>query len=334
MLSSVDSKTISEVTQARSTRPKATEYTIRWVLTHDPIALFEEAARHFAKLVHEESRGRMEVVVFTPKGYGEGRWVPPAEVMRKVAAGELEMSQTYSSVLGKLHRRLWALDLPFLFRSHEHAAAVLDGRLGAELLEGLVPNGLRGLAFTYSGGYRIVSSTDREIHSIEDFQGLRIRTADNPVVTSLFKSVGAAPYPAPLQDIPALTEQGLIDAAESTWPRYWDMGHYRAQPIVNDTSHSLFLTALVINDTFFRSLPRFCQEVLQHAALEVARAERAKSVGDGLKAQEAMQRQDGTIISWSTGARARFAEVAADIYERFTPEFGSGLIEGIRSTPG
>ena len=66
------------------------------------------------------------------------------------------MSQTYSTVLGKLYNRLWALDLPFLFRSHQHAAAVLDGPIGSELLAGLVPSGLRGLSFTPIGGYRII----------------------------------------------------------------------------------------------------------------------------------------------------------------------------------
>jgi TRAP-type C4-dicarboxylate transport system substrate-binding protein len=304
------------------------------VLTHDPIALFEEAARHFVRLVAEESRGRMEVAVFTPGEYGGGQRVPPAEVMQKVAAGELEMSQTYATVLGKLSPRLWTLDLPFLFRSHEHAASVLDGPVGAELLEGLVPAGLRGLAFTYSGGYRIVSSVEKELRSVEDFQGLRVRTSGNPVVTSLFNGLGAVPHAAPLHEIPALTEQRLIDAAESTWPRYWDMGHFRAQPIVNETSHSLFLTALVINERFYCSLPAFCQEVLRHAALEMARAERRKSVADGEMARAAWRRQGGTVVSWSPDARDRFAAAAGHVYRRFTPEFGSGLIDRIRATAG
>ena len=48
------------------------EYTVRWVLTHEPIALFEEAAQQFVDLVREESGGRMEVQVLTPSEYGGG----------------------------------------------------------------------------------------------------------------------------------------------------------------------------------------------------------------------------------------------------------------------
>ena len=323
----------SKTSSARGAKSRVPEFTIRWVLTHDPIALFEEAARSFARNVAEASQGEMEVLVFTPKEYGNGRWVAPSDVVGKVVEGELEMSQTYSTVLGKLYNRLWALDLPFLFRNHEHAAAVLDGPIGSELLAGLVPSGLRGLSFTYSGGYRIISTTEKAVRCIEDLEGLRVRTSSNPVVTNLFESVGAQPYPAALQDIPSLTQQGLIDAAESTWPRYWDMGHYQHQPIAIETSHSLFLTSLVINESFYQSLPRACQQVLNDAAIRVAQEERTRSVEDGIKARNAWQRQGGTVLTWSSDERERFADAAANVYDRFVPQFGTDLIQGIRCTP-
>ncbi|MEM6991310.1 MAG: TRAP transporter substrate-binding protein DctP, partial [Myxococcota bacterium] len=182
---------------------------IRWVLTHDPIALFEEAARRFQGLVSEGSGGEIEVEVLTPTEYGGGTRVAAPEVMRKVVDGELEMSQTYTTVLGKLYDRMWALDLPFLFGSHEHAARVLDGPIGRELLDGLVPHKVRGLAFTYSGGYRILSSTGKALQTIDDLRGVHMRTAQNPVVTALFESLGAHPHPAPRNTLYVTSTSGL-----------------------------------------------------------------------------------------------------------------------------
>ena len=49
------------------------------------------------------------------------------------------------------------LDLPMIFDSHEHAARVLDGRVGERLKEELHKDSdgrLRALGFTYSGGVR------------------------------------------------------------------------------------------------------------------------------------------------------------------------------------
>lgn len=306
-------------------------YTIRWVLTHDPIALFEDAARHFAQMIHEESGGELEVRVQTPTEYGNGVHVSPAEVMRRVVAGELEMSQTYSTILGQLASRLWALDLPFLFENHEHAAQVLDGPIGMELLEGLVPSNLRGLAFTYSGGYRIISATEREIHRLEDIAGLNVRTSFNPVVQALYRSLGATPHPAPLQAIPELTQAGAIDAAESTWPRYWDMGHHDVQAIVNQTSHSLFLTTLVVNEVFYQGLPGHLQEVLRCCALETARQERAKSVADAITARTTYLAQGGAVVTPSFEEKVRFEQAVDGIYARFEPEFGEDLIARIRN---
>lgn len=305
--------------------------TINWVLTHEPIALFEEAARRFQQIVHDESDGELEVNVMTPTELGEGVRVPPLEVAKQVARGELQMSQTYTVALGKLHERLWVLDLPFLFESHEHAAGVLDGAIGRELLDGLLPHGLRGLAFTYSGGYRIISSTGAPIRTVEDFAGLDVRTSDNPVVVELMKELGARPHPAPLQAIPSLTEAGTIQAAESTWPRYWDMEHYRAQSVVNETSHSLFLTALVINDEFFRGLPERLQQVLARAALTVAALERDKSVRDGAEARRAHEAAGGTVHTMSAAETERLARIAQAVHAKFGPVFGEDLVARIRS---
>lgn len=308
------------------------ETTIRWILTHDPISLFEDAARSFAQSVSDLSEGSMEVQVFTPIEYGKGKWIQPADVMQKVVTGEVQMSQTYTTVLGQLYGRLWALDLPYLFRDHGHAARVLEGEIGQELLEGLVPSGVRGLAFTYTGGYRLVSTTGQVVRSIDDFKGVRVRTSDNPVVKAVFEAIGARPHAAPLQHIPQLTEQDVIEAAESTWPRYWDMGHYKYQPVVADTGHSLFLTSLVVNEPFYQGLSASSKDVLHRSAIKAAAEEREKSVRDGDEAKRTWQAEGGNVVTWSEAERRRFAAAAEPVYERFAPEFGQSLIDGIRST--
>ncbi len=307
----------------------SSRYVINWVLTHEPIALFEEAAREFQEIVAKQSGGRMEVRVMTPTEYGNGQRVSPLEVAKQVASGELQMSQTYTVALGKLHPRLWALDLPFLFRSHDHASEVLDGDIGRELLSGLRPHGIRGLAFTYSGGYRIISSTERELERCADLTGLRVRTSDNPVVQSYMRALGATPVPAPLYEIPRLTEAGEIDAAESTWPRYWDMGHHQYQRIVNETAHSLFLTALVVNDEFYNGLPEDLQRVLCTAALQIARFERDKSVRDGETSRLQHLAQQGRVTNMPLAETARMEAAAESVWQEFAPSFGQDLLDRI-----
>ena len=50
--------------------------------------------------------------------------------------------------------------MPFLFENHEHATRVLEGEVGEFLLDKITAKGnVRGMAFTYSGGFRNVLSS-------------------------------------------------------------------------------------------------------------------------------------------------------------------------------
>ena len=150
--------------------------------------------------------------------YAAGRPLTAADMAEELMAGRLEMAQTYAHVLGRLHSPIWVVDSPFLFRDHEHAARVLEGGIGDGLRSGLPAHGLRGLAFTYSGGFRILTTTGKEIHRVEDMRGLRIRTSPSPVATAVMESFGATAVPSELDQVVALTRAGSIDGAETPTP--------------------------------------------------------------------------------------------------------------------
>ena len=86
-------------------------------------------------------------------------------------SGNAEMTQIHVSHLGLWNAPdFFALELPFLFDSHEHCARVLEGTVGENLLSDLEKNTpVKGLAFTYSGGYRLIAA-DKEIKTAEDLK--------------------------------------------------------------------------------------------------------------------------------------------------------------------
>ena len=49
MINAVRHTEVSQSALDHGNGPRSPEFTIRWVLTHDPISLFEKAARHFAR---------------------------------------------------------------------------------------------------------------------------------------------------------------------------------------------------------------------------------------------------------------------------------------------
>jgi TRAP-type C4-dicarboxylate transport system substrate-binding protein len=82
--------------------------------------------------------------------------------------GKIEMSQLYTTWLAEhFDNDMLALDMPFIFQDHDHATRVLEGEVGEYLLDKITANSnVRGMAFTYSGGFRNLI-TNKKVDSLK-----------------------------------------------------------------------------------------------------------------------------------------------------------------------
>lgn len=313
------------------------KHKIRWLLAHEPTRVFLRAAQQFKEEIERETAGEMAVEILTvsvylakyktPESYKKGRWLDDISMLRD---GRIEMTQTYTTSLGGLNPKLWVFDLPFLFRSHEHAKAVLDGKIGKTILANLDKNNIHGLAFTYSGGYRILASKDRPLNSVESMKGLVVRTSDSPVARATFEALGAKvvamDHDLAIQNIGS---QSGITAAETTFARY-DDDTKKMAPILNDTQHSLFLTSMIVNKGFFDSLPSKLQKAIQVAATNAAVTERSDSLSDEADLRKNYGTRDLQLISMPQVEREKMKTLLAPVYKKFTPMFGASLVADIQ----
>lgn len=306
---------------------------IRWVLAHEPIKLFERAAKHFAQEVEKKTNGKIQVEVLTlreyEKKYNKGKRLKHADVVRYLQEGKIEISQTYTTHLGKINRDMYVLDLPFLFRDHDHAQRVLEGQIGDKLLAGLEKGNIRGLAFTYSGGYRVIPS-DIAIEKVDQFKGMKIRTSASPVAQDTFLMLGAKPVPLELEDVGRATKQGKIVAAESTYPRFYEMRQNEFSKVLNDTRHSLFLTAIGINKKFWEKLRPEQQEAIREAAISSARLERQESIEDAELTLKKCREDGIRVVDLPDSEREKFKTLVQPIYDKYKDYFGENLIAEIQ----
>jgi TRAP-type C4-dicarboxylate transport system substrate-binding protein len=319
------------IRRAAPTHHRDSEHRLRWVLAHDPPVVWEDAADVFTETVRERTDGaiRVELSVLSEFSRTAGRSIDRLELIRSVGRGEVEMAHAYVSALGVVNNLFWALELPFLFRDYAHAEAVIEGDIATRFLEALAPQGMLGLAFAYSGGFRIIPSR-RAIHSLEDFHGLRIRTAENPIPGAVFDRLGATAAPAPLEQIPALAAAGTIDAAEITYVRFVGTGMDSVYRTINDTGHSLFMTAMVINRAFFEGLPEAYQQALVEAAQAAARVERATSIHEEGQIKDRAAEQGLRIVRMDAPEHAALREQALAVYDTYGARFGGSLVQDIR----
>jgi TRAP-type C4-dicarboxylate transport system substrate-binding protein len=313
---------------------------LRWVLAHVPYDLFLRSANIFADKVREKSNGQIEIeVIGLPEWNAEYR-IPSgkeaiehgSEVIHLVDNGTIEMSQMLNTELCRLNKDLSALEMPFIFRDHDHATRVLDGNIGMELLTGISKeSNVKGLAFTYSGGFRMIVG-NKPVESVEDFAGNRVRTSWTEVAHETFNVLGAEPVDIRISETADAIMKDVVDLGENTWARYYRYGLDKCTTHVSDTKHSLFLTAIIINKDVWASLGEEMQKFMQEAALEAAASERLESLEDGAQAK-ARCAQDGiTVHDWNEEELAKLKSITDVVYDKYADFFAPGLIEDIKKS--
>lgn len=312
-----------------ATAPK----TIRWVLAHEPIDLFKKAADSFAAEINAKAGGKLKVEVLTlpeyAAKYNNGVTPKASEVVGLVQSGQIEMSQMYTTTLGELNKNMYVLDMPYLFRDHAHAANVLEGKIGQTLLADLGKKKVQGLAFTYSGGYRVIPAKTA-IRKVEDFKGMKIRTSNSPVAQDTFAALGAKAVPLDLAEVGPATRKGEISAAESTYPRFYSLRQNEYSKVLNDTQHSLFLTSIITSSAFWSSLDADTKKIVSEAAVNAARLERKESISDAETTKEKCRKEGIEVVALPEAEQAKFKAAMGGVYKKYEGYFPKGLIGQIQ----
>lgn len=305
---------------------------VRWVLAHEPLELFILAAERFVKLVDERAPGRLNVEVLTLSEYAEkyndGKKVSKTELIDFMTQGKIEMAQAYTYRLSKWNKDLDALDLPFLFNSHEQAARVFEGPLGQQLIDGYQANNpkIKGLAYTYSGGFKNILFS-KEVNTLDDFKGAKLRVSDSPVSEATWKALGVTPARIEIEDLREHMGAGTVDGGECTWSRFYGSNCNDVTHTIYDTQHNLLLTNIIANADFFNSLDTEMQEIVRQAAVEAGRYEREISIDDEPATAEQAQRDGYKVINLSPEEKQRFIDATQQVYQQFENVFTPGLIE-------
>lgn len=313
--------------------------TIRWVIAHEPVDLFLKVAEHFNREVNEATGGAFEIEVLSltdySNKYNHGCKITKNDLMNLIDTGAIDMSHIYTTWLADYNKDLHALDLPFLFRDHDHADKVLEGDIGMELLAGVAKqSNIKGLSFTYSGGYRIVPANFKA-DTVDAWNGRKVRTSRSPVAVETFKLLGAKPIETiALEEMNDAALAGRIEAGESTYVRVLPLEQYKAFDYVNDTAHSLFLTSIIVNQGFFASLDSETQEIMMTAAQNAARMERKELVADIPRLRAEFKARGIEEIALEGVELQKFKETVEPVYDKFKYYFTPGLVNRIKETIG
>lgn len=302
---------------------------VTWLLSHQPTDVFENAAEVFADTLQKESGGTLALTIVSPEDVGVTKGdVPHAKVIELLGSGAADIASVYTIPLGKDYADFRALNLPFLFASYEEANTALDGA-ALPILESLDGN-VRGLAFTMSGGFRIIASKNTDVETLEDISGKRIATSGGTIAEATLRALGAVPVSMDLETGNS-RDFGTIDGVETTYARLSSaLGGTSAYTAhINETNHSVFLTAVIAGGTFYDSLTPLEQAALRKAAIAAASVERNDSVALNASVKESLKKEGSTVTELSPAAREAFVKATASVYAQFKTDFTESIYSAL-----
>jgi len=304
---------------------------IKWLLFHEPAELFIRTAEDFQKHLDKLTNNKYEIEILTLSEYQDkyydGLICDPFTELKE---GKVQVTQIFSDILGDFDATdFYALSMPYLFKDHDHASRVFEGKIGKDLFEHLYQKTkVHGLSYTYSGGYRCTAS-DTPIRSIKDFAGKSYLRWRNPVHADMIDMIGAKKVHETDADISC----EKINMTQTTFPRY-HADTKKSQKYVADTKHSMYLTTILLSDDFWNSLTTEDQDHMRTAGLYASRTERIKSVADAeeIKTSKNKQKELGIeeVIEWSDEEIEKLSKLWSPLYNKYNKFFGKDILNRIK----
>ncbi|MCB2013101.1 MAG: TRAP transporter substrate-binding protein DctP, partial [Geminicoccaceae bacterium] len=158
----------------------AAEYTMKLTITDpEPTAPERHYGRTgliaFAEEVNEKSGGRIEAKIYWGAQLGKVE-----SVLNLVRNGQVEAAVASDGHVAPYFPDIEILGIPYLFIDRKVAYDVFDGEFGRMLSDRMAEqSGIRPLPWLENGGYRHYSS-NKQMETVEDMEGLKIRTMNNP----------------------------------------------------------------------------------------------------------------------------------------------------------
>ena len=310
---------------------------LKWVIAHKPVYLFQRVAEDFKNIVNSRGKDvKIDIEIMTAEQYNDQYQpetpVTPQNVWRLLQDNSVQITQMQTTSLARqANRQMHVLDMPYLFDDHDHAAEILEGEIGTRLLNNFDSDSrLKGLAYTYSGGFRLLPVSE-SVQSLAEIAGRNIRSGMSPIAQDTMRAFGFTPVPTEIEQVSAVVQSGQAVGAEYVAQRLLpDQCEDWVNTIIN-TEHSLFLTSIVVNVDWWDSLDHSIQQLFMEAALEAARNERALSLEDGDASLEALKSRGVRVIELDDSEQAILRQQAQSVYEKYTDSFFEpGLVNSIK----
>ena len=220
------------------------------------------AVKQMGETLKKLTNGKHSITVFSGGKLGNEK-----DSIEQTKIGAIAMTRINVAPMNNICAPTMVPTMPFLFRSPEHMRKVLDGPIGEEILKSCEAQGFIALVF-YDSGSRSIYSVKKQIKSLADVKGMKIRVQQSDLWVALLEAMGANATPMPYGEVYTALKTGLVDAAENNYPSYDSSRHYEVAKFYAKTEHSMAPEMLLFSKKIWDTLTPDDQKAIRQAAKE------------------------------------------------------------------
>lgn len=277
------------------------------------------AVENLGKKLEAATKGRIKLQMFPGGVLGSEK-----EVVEQTQVGAIQIARISLGVLGPVVPDVNVFNMPFVFRDEAHMRKVIDGPIGAEILEKITSSPARLVALGYMDSGSRSLYTKKPVRKPEDLKGQKIRMMGNPLFVDTMNAMGGNGISMGHTEVFGALQTGVIDGAENNPPTLYTSNQYTTVKYYTQTNHLIIPEIFVMSKVTWDKLSKDEQALVRKFSREAQMEQRGlwdKSVAEytqKLKAAgiEFIQTDTKPFYDATAPVRAKYGAQFSDLMKR------------------
>jgi tripartite ATP-independent transporter DctP family solute receptor len=281
------------------------------------------ATLEFKDYVERHTQGGIKVEVYP--GFQLGSM---PQMVDQTKMGAIQACTVFSAAATLYVPEINLIYIPFLFSSPEITWRVFEGPMGEQFNKLWLKAGFVPLYMADNGGSRAFGTTKRQIKKPADLKGLKIRIPESHSFKIFMESCGAAAPVITFNQLYTSIQTGIVDGLETPVAVLSFASLDEVIKYASITNHTWDMVFLIVNQKWFKNLPKNYQKILTEAGRH------AEQVCRGMSETLAAQELDKLIVKGvevytpTPAEREEFRKVTQKpVTDYLRKEFGDKLVD-------
>jgi tripartite ATP-independent transporter DctP family solute receptor len=271
--------------------------------------------------------GKLTVDLFPDSQLGGAR-----EGVDGVRSGTVFATWVSTSFLTRIVPEMEALSLPFLFPDRAAAFRMIDGPVGESLSKRMRERGFEVLGWMELGE-RHLTNSKREVRTVDDLKGLKIRLQPNETHLATFRALGANPVTMDVKELYSALQQGVVDGQENPYTVISSNRYPEVQKHLSQTGHFFEYVIIIANKSQYDAMSAANREALHKALVAAVAHQRANAAATSDAALADLKAKGMQVVALSPEVkdemRKRTAAVVDEVKKRANATFVQEVLDAV-----